>query len=123
MHHDSQAAPYPASDALRGNSFASGFDEDAQAFQSFVPLLGNLFEIVACFVEAALAQLPDALAAAARAVNEAGAFHHAQVFGDGLAADVEFRRQPGDGHRVVINASVNANARATSRLTAAGPGT
>ena len=40
--------------------------------ERFVPLLGDLLEIVARFVEAALPQLPDAFAAAARAVHQAG---------------------------------------------------
>jgi hypothetical protein len=111
-----RAAPLPSSDAfatvLRIATFASGFDEQAQAAESFVPLFRDLLEIVARFVEAALAQLPEAFASAPRAVDEARAFHHTQVLGDGLAADVEFRGQPGDGHRVIAHADATANATA-----------
>ena len=59
-----------------------------QATEGGVPLLGDLVQVFAGFFDALGAEFPDALAALAGVVNEAGVGQSAQVLGDGLAGDV-----------------------------------
>lgn len=61
--------------------------EIAEAYQRGIPLRGDRFEILACLAKAAAFQLPYHLAALPSAADEPGAFHRAQVFGDGLSRD------------------------------------
>lgn len=48
-------------------------------------------------LKAALIQLPEALAPAARAADEAGVLHHAKMFSDRLTRDARARREFADG--------------------------
>src|SRR6266849_2394525 len=53
-------------------------------------------------IDAAALQLPETFTAAARAADDAGAFHDAQVFADGLTGDAGAGGEAGDGHRAAV---------------------
>jgi len=59
-------------------------DEFAKAGEGGVPLLRDEVEVAAGVLETLLIELPEALAAAARAAHQTGVLHDPQVFGDGL---------------------------------------
>src|SRR5580658_8228375 len=84
--------------AFRLCCFASVFDEVAQPAKSVVPLLRDQAEIMPCLGKALPFQSPNALAPAPCVAHQPGALHHAQMFCDRLAANLELRGQLGDGH-------------------------
>jgi hypothetical protein len=81
---------------------ASILNECAQAAKSVVPLLGNQIEVMAGVFQAALLQLPNALAAVPCAAHQTRALHHSQMFGDGLSRDLGTRGQPSDRHGPMV---------------------
>src|ERR1700751_1357107 len=80
----------------------SAFDQGAESGQGGVPLPRDLVEAEACVGQALLVEAPAAFAAVARAADQAGTFHDAQVLGDGLARDFRTGREPGNGHWSLI---------------------
>jgi hypothetical protein len=74
------------------------FDKRAEAVERGVPLPRYLIKIEARVRQALRIEPPASFAAVARAENQTGTFHHAQVLRDCLARDFGARSEPGDGH-------------------------
>src|SRR5215831_1740486 len=86
---------------LAGRSLAV-FDQRLEAFESRVPLLGDLVEVPSGNLQLFVLQLPDRLPPAATRVEQAGSFHDAQVLGDRLPRHLRSRSQLCDRHRPLV---------------------
>ena len=92
------------------------FDNRAEAVERSVPLPRYLIKIGARVRQALRIEPPASFAAVARAENQTGTLHDAQVLRNCLARDFGAGREPGDGHwPLPTQASHQAQSRVVSQ--------